>query len=40
VKLAIEEILAQLPQMYSSDLYERKCQAVYQHVYAKKFNQG
>lgn len=40
VKLAIEEILDRLPQNYSSDLYERKCQAVYQHVYDSYYGQG
>jgi type I restriction enzyme R subunit len=33
VKVAIEEILDQLPESYSTDVYERKCEEVYQHVY-------
>lgn len=33
VKVAIEEILDRLPESYSSEVYERKCQEVYQHVY-------
>ena len=40
VKVAIEEILDRLPQSYSSALYERKCQAVYQHVYDSYYGQG
>ncbi|PSB44852.1 DEAD/DEAH box helicase [filamentous cyanobacterium Phorm 6] len=33
VKVAIEEALDQLPESYSNEVYERKCQEVYQHVY-------
>ncbi len=33
VRLAIEEMLDQLPERYSRDLYQQKCEAVYQHVY-------
>jgi type I restriction enzyme, R subunit len=33
VKVAIKEILDQLPESYSTDVYERKCEEVYQHVY-------
>jgi type I restriction enzyme R subunit len=33
VKVAIEEALDQLPESYSTDVYQRKCQEVYQHVY-------
>ena len=34
VKVAIEKILdLQLPESYSTEAYERKCQEVYQHVY-------
>ncbi|MEG4626341.1 type I restriction endonuclease subunit R [Microcoleus sp. w1-18aA5] len=33
VKLAIEEALDQLPESYSTEVYQRKCQEVYQHVY-------
>jgi type I restriction enzyme R subunit len=32
VKVAIEEILARLPESYSTEAYQRKCQEVYQHV--------
>ena len=33
VKVAIEDILDQLPDSYSTEAYQRKCQEVYQHVY-------
>ena len=33
VKVAIEEILDRLPESYSTETYQRKCQEVYQHVY-------
>ncbi|MEG3876700.1 type I restriction endonuclease subunit R [Microcoleus sp. herbarium7] len=33
VKVAIEEILDQLPESYPTDVYKRKCEEVYQHVY-------
>ena len=40
VKLAIEEVLEQLPPSYSSDVYESKCQNVYQHIYDSYYGQG
>ena len=33
VKMAIEEILDRLPESYSTEAYQRKCQEIYQHVY-------
>jgi type I restriction enzyme, R subunit len=33
VKLCIEELLDKLPRAYTPELYQDKCQAVYQHVY-------
>lgn len=33
VKVTIEEILDQLPENYSNEVYQRKCEEVYQHVY-------
>jgi type I restriction enzyme, R subunit len=33
VRLCIEEFLDKLPQVYTPDLYQAKCEAVYQHVY-------
>ena len=40
VKLAIEEVLEQLPPSYSSNVYESKCQNVYQHIYDSYYGQG
>ena len=33
VRVTIETVLDQLPRAYSPELYEKKCDAVYQHVY-------
>ena len=33
VKVTIEDILDRLPEIYSSEVYQLKCQEVYQHVY-------
>ncbi len=33
VQLAIEETLDKLPQSYSAEIYEQKCDRVYQHIY-------
>ena len=33
VMVKIQEILDKLPEVYAPQLYEEKCQAVYQHVY-------
>jgi type I restriction enzyme R subunit len=33
VKVAIADILDQLPESYSPEVYQRKCEEVYQHVY-------
>ncbi|MEG5170861.1 hypothetical protein [Microcoleus sp. B3-D7] len=32
VKMAIEEALDHLPESYSTETYQRKCQEAYQHV--------
>ncbi|CAD5955319.1 Putative type I restriction enzyme HindVIIP R protein [Planktothrix tepida] len=40
VQLTVEEILDRLPQRYSTELYQQKCQEVYQHVYDSYFGQG
>ncbi len=40
VQVAVEEILDLLPRRYSTELYEQKCQEVYQHVYDSYFGQG
>ena len=33
VRLAIEETLDHLPQSYSAEVYEQKCEQIYQHIY-------
>ncbi len=41
VKLAIQVILDEmLPECYSKELYERKCEAVYQHIYESYYGEG
>ena len=40
VRLTIEEILDRLPHSYTPELYQRKCDAIYQHVYDSYFGQG
>jgi hypothetical protein len=33
VRLAIKETLDHLPQSYSAEIYEQKCEQIYQHIY-------
>jgi type I restriction enzyme R subunit len=40
VKVAIEDILDRLPESYSAEAYQRKCQEVYQHVYECYYEAG
>jgi type I restriction enzyme R subunit len=40
VKLCIEEVLDQLPRVYTKELYEQKCDLVYQHVYDSYYGVG
>ncbi|MCZ2153591.1 MAG: DUF3387 domain-containing protein [Bryobacterales bacterium] len=40
VQVAIEEILEGLPRAYSKELYDRKCDSVYQHVYESYIGQA
>ena len=40
VKLTIQKILDDLPERYSPELYEKKCDAVYQHIYDSYFGDG
>ncbi|QIR36777.1 type I restriction endonuclease subunit R [Tolypothrix sp. PCC 7910] len=40
VEVAIKDILDRLPQSYSAEIYEQKCQEVYQHVYENYSGQG
>lgn len=40
VRVTIEEVLDKLPERYSTDVYEQKCDVVYQHVYDSYYGQG
>jgi type I restriction enzyme R subunit len=40
VRVSIEEALDRLPRAYTPELYARKCNAVYQHVYDSYFGEG
>jgi type I restriction enzyme R subunit len=41
VRQAIEKVLDQdLPRAYTPELYERKCDLVYQHVFESYYGQG
>jgi len=33
IRLTVEEILDRLPRSYTPDIYQRKCELAYQHVY-------
>jgi type I restriction enzyme R subunit len=40
VRVTIQEILDELPRTYSPELYNQKCDAVYQHFYESYVGQG
>jgi type I restriction enzyme R subunit len=40
VRVTIEVVLDKLPETYSSDIYEQKCDIVYQHIYDSYYGQG
>jgi type I restriction enzyme R subunit len=40
VKLCIGEVLDQLPRIYTKEMYEEKCDLVYQHVYDSYYGVG
>jgi len=40
VRLCIEQILDQLPRAYTPELYQTKCDAVYQHVFESYWGSG
>jgi type I restriction enzyme R subunit len=40
VRVCIEEILDQLPPLYSPELYQTKCELTYQHVYDSYLGEG
>mgnify|MGYP000358984902 CR=1 FL=1 len=39
VKLSIEEMLDDLPESFNRELYEQKCNVVFQHVYESYYGQ-
>ena len=39
VRLAIETVLDRLPRTYTKELYQQKCNAIYQHIYDSYFGQ-
>ena len=40
VKVAVKDILDELPKCYTKDLYNQKCEVVYQHVYDSYYGVG
>jgi type I restriction enzyme R subunit len=40
VKICIEEMLDQLPRAYTKELYQEKCEVVYQHVFDSYYGSG
>jgi type I restriction enzyme R subunit len=40
VRVCIEQELDRLPDAYTKDLYDRKCEQVYQHVFETYFGEG
>ena len=40
VRLTIEETLDKLPSAYTPDVYQQKCEVVYQHVYDSYYGSG
>lgn len=40
VEVAIKDILDKLPDSYSADLYNQKCEEVFQHIYESYAGQG
>jgi type I restriction enzyme R subunit len=40
VRVAIEEFLDQLPDTYTTDIFQQKCELVYQHVYESYYGAG
>ena len=39
VRLAVEEILDELPECYTRQIYTQKCETVYQHIYESYFGE-
>lgn len=40
VRVAIEDKLDELPQVFSREIYNEKCNAVYQHIFESYYGEG
>ncbi len=40
VKLSVREILDELPECYTREVYDQKCEAVYQHIFESYYGNG
>ena len=40
VKLSVQKILDELPECYSREVYDQKCEAVYQHIFESYYGNG
>ncbi|HPC29954.1 MAG TPA: hypothetical protein PLI50_07020, partial [bacterium] len=40
VRLCIEEILENLPSVFTNEMYNQKCDQVYQHIYDSYYGSG
>ena len=40
VRLCMEEVLEGLPEVYTAELYQQKCDLVYQHIYDSYYGPG
>ena len=40
VRLCMEEVLEGLPQVYKAELYQQKCDLIYQHIYDSYYGPG
>ncbi|MBA7602243.1 hypothetical protein ES703_09329 [subsurface metagenome] len=40
VRLCVEQVLDELPQTYTPELYQKKCDLIYQHIYDSYFGPG
>ncbi|MBP1717493.1 MAG: type site-specific deoxyribonuclease, HsdR family [Deltaproteobacteria bacterium] len=40
VRLCIEQVLDGLPEVFTEDLWKKKCDLAYQHIYDSYFGEG
>ena len=40
VKLSVREVLDELPECYTREVYDKKCEAVYQHIFESYYGNG